>query len=67
LPVVGSAFRQKANEVKRTELLIFIRPLVVRDSREAGEVTDEFRRRLRKPTPLTRREIHRRDFDRVVR
>lgn len=46
IPLVGNAFQQKTNGIRRTELLIFIQPRVVRDINEARAVTDEYRRQL---------------------
>lgn len=69
LPYVGSAFRSKETLISRTELVIFIRPTVVRDAQEARAVTDEFRNRLNLPTlQPTRGDRHyRRDLDRAIR
>lgn len=51
IPVLGNAFRDRTDRVERTELIIFIRPRIIRDVQEARSVTDEFRRKLdfRKP------------------
>ncbi len=46
IPVLGAAFRQKNDAVSRTELIMFIRPRVIRDMNEARQVTAEFRRQL---------------------
>ncbi|WP_217639966.1 type II secretion system secretin GspD [Palleronia marisminoris] len=46
VPVVGGLFRDRRDRLDRTELLIFVRPHVLRDAREARSVNDEFRRRL---------------------
>lgn len=46
IPVIGNAFRNKTDTIERTELVIFIRPKVVRNVQEARSVNDEFRRRL---------------------
>ena len=46
IPVLGNAFKNKTDTIKRTELIIFIRPRIVRNVREARSVTDEFRRKL---------------------
>lgn len=46
IPVVGNAFRNKTDTIERTELVIFIRPRVVRNVNEARSVNDEFRKRL---------------------
>jgi len=46
IPLVGNAFRNKTDTIERTELVIFIRPKVVRNVQEARSVNDEFRKRL---------------------
>lgn len=51
-PIVGPLFRQVEDTSKRTELLIIITPKVVRDSVEAWEVTNEYRRKLSTPSSL---------------
>jgi general secretion pathway protein D len=56
VPFLGNAFRQKTNAIGRTELIIFIRPRVIRDLHEARRVTDEFRRELNVQAPRVRRE-----------
>ena len=55
IPILGAAFRQKENAVARTELVIFIRPRVIRDMNEARRVTDEFRKELSVEAPRVRR------------
>jgi general secretion pathway protein D len=55
IPLLGNAFRQKRNFIKRTELLIFIRPRVIRSTEEARRVTDEFRKQLGVQAPRVRR------------
>lgn len=55
IPGVGLAFRNKTNAVSRTELIIFIRPRVMRDRDEARRVTAEFRRQLEIRLPRVRR------------
>jgi general secretion pathway protein D len=55
IPVLGSAFRNKSNAVNRTELIIFIRPRVIRDVNEARRVTAEFRKELSIQAPRVRR------------
>ncbi len=69
LPVVGSAFRVKETEIDRTELVIFLRPLVVRNDDEARQVTDEFQSRINMDELMkTRGNRHyRRDADRILR
>ncbi len=46
IPILGNAFKNKTDTISRTELIIFIRPRIVRNVREARQVTDEFRRNL---------------------
>jgi general secretion pathway protein D len=46
IPVLGAAFRQKNDALSRTELIMFIRPRVIRDMNEARQVTAEFRKQL---------------------
>jgi len=46
IPILGAAFRQKNDTLSRTELIMFIRPRVIRDMNEARQVTAEFRRQL---------------------
>jgi general secretion pathway protein D len=55
IPIVGTAFRNKSNAVSRTELIIFIRPRVIRDVNEARRITAEFRKELRVQAPRVRR------------
>jgi general secretion pathway protein D len=56
IPFVGTAFRNKSNAISRTELIIFIRPRVIRDVNEARRVTAEFRKELSVQAPRVRRE-----------
>ena len=52
IPVLGHLFKSQSAKAERTELLILITPHVVRDPREAREVTEQLRRRLRTVVPL---------------
>lgn len=69
LPVVGSLFKNKTDNIDRTELFIAITPQVVRDPRQIRNITDEFRDRLNLTTrpqrggPPDRRE----NIDRLTR
>ncbi len=69
IPVVGTMFGQKSDTIDKTELVIFIRPSVVRDVVEARDVTEEFRSRIvvgpLRPTKGTRH--YERDLDRIAR
>ncbi|MGE0008772.1 MAG: type II secretion system protein GspD [Parvibaculaceae bacterium] len=54
IPLIGNAFRSKTNDMARTELLIFIRPRVIRDLSEARRITREFREQLSIEAPRVR-------------
>ncbi len=56
VPIIGAAFRQKTSNVSRTELIIFIRPRVIRDMDEARRITKEFRSELSIQAPRVRRK-----------
>jgi general secretion pathway protein D len=43
IPLIGSAFKRKTDETARTELLILIKPHVMRNLEEAQEITEEFK------------------------
>jgi general secretion pathway protein D len=47
LPVVGDVFAQTDKSIKRTELIIFIRPQIIRDGKDAHFVAEEVRTKLR--------------------
>ncbi|QIA22027.1 type II secretion system secretin GspD [Mesorhizobium sp. AA22] len=55
IPIIGNAFKNKTDSIGRTELIIFIRPRVVRDIAEAREVTAEFRGKISLQTPIQMR------------
>jgi general secretion pathway protein D len=55
VPILGNLFKNKTDKIVRTELIIFIRPRVIRDINEARDVTDEFRGKLNFETALTPR------------
>ncbi len=68
LPLLGNAFKQKDNQIAKTELIIIITPHVIRNLEEARAVTDEFRRELssvsrKGPQPRTFEETIRRTFE----
>jgi general secretion pathway protein D len=44
---IGNAFANQDHQKSRTELIIFIRPTIVRDSQDAHTVAEELRSRLR--------------------
>ncbi len=47
IPLLGSAFRSTTDTNRRTELLIFITPHVIRNMQEARDITDYLKERLR--------------------
>ena len=47
IPKVGDLFSHQSTNVVRTELIIFIRPQVIRDAVDASFVAEEFRTKLR--------------------
>jgi len=47
LPLVGSAFGTTGNSDVRTELIIFIRPQIIRDGADAAAVAEELRSKMR--------------------
>jgi general secretion pathway protein D len=51
IPMLGNAFGTKDDQINRTELLIIIRPRVVRDSEDARRATDEYRSRIKSEAP----------------
>ncbi|MGA7718866.1 MAG: type II secretion system protein GspD, partial [Bradyrhizobium sp.] len=44
---IGNAFSTQDNTKSRTELIIFIRPQIIRDSMDAHTVAEEMRSKLR--------------------
>ncbi|MFK4513485.1 general secretion pathway protein D [Bradyrhizobium japonicum] len=47
IPGLGDAFGHQSNTTQRTELIIFIRPQIIRDGSDAHVVAEELRSRLR--------------------
>ena len=52
MPVLGSLFGVKGRDSTRTELLVFLTPRVIRDWRDARDVSSELSSRMRSLTPL---------------
>ncbi|MFF8801543.1 MULTISPECIES: type II secretion system secretin GspD [unclassified Methylobacterium] len=52
LPVVGPAFRNRVDERVRTELIVFIRPKVIRGTAEADRIAEDFRQQLKAMMPI---------------
>jgi general secretion pathway protein D len=47
IPVLGDAFGHQSNSTQRTELIIFIRPQIIRNGSDAHIVAEELRSKLR--------------------
>jgi general secretion pathway protein D len=47
IPGVGNAFGSKSNSVARTELILFIRPQIIRDGADASVIAEELRSKMR--------------------
>jgi general secretion pathway protein D len=47
IPLLGNAFSQKDNSIIRTELIMFIRPQIIRDGADASQVAEELRSKMR--------------------
>jgi general secretion pathway protein D len=62
IPMLGNAFGTKDDQINRTELLIIIRPRVMRDSEDARRATDEYRSRIKSDAP--RSQMGRNKIDR---
>jgi general secretion pathway protein D len=60
IPIVGELLGGNARGLKRTELIVFIRPQVIRDSRDARDVAEELRSRLKSLAPSPRGDHSRR-------
>ena len=69
IPVLGTAFRTKQDQLNRSELLLIIRPRIVRDSEDAQRATEEYRSRIQWEPPHSQmgRSKLDRDLGRVLR
>lgn len=56
IPLVGNLFRTTDNSASRTELLVLIKPQVVRNQEDARAVTEELRRKLPAIFPVAEEE-----------
>ena len=52
LPVIGQAFRNRIDERVRTELIVFIRPKVIRGTAEADRIAEDFRQQFKAMMPV---------------
>ena len=59
LPVIGSAFRTDTRSGKKTELLIFLRPYIINNSRDMSDLADALKQRLDKFGPQPKVAIDR--------
>jgi general secretion pathway protein D len=48
IPLFGNIFRTRDNSARRTELIIFLTPRIVRSAQDASEVTTELRAKMRR-------------------
>jgi general secretion pathway protein D len=46
IPILGNIFKNKTNSIVRTELIIFIRPRIIRNTAESSSVMSEFKSRF---------------------
>ncbi|MBY0226284.1 MAG: type II secretion system secretin GspD [Hyphomicrobium sp.] len=69
IPLVGNLFKNKDDEIARTELMIAITPHIVNDERQTAAIAAEFRDRLNFNTRPQRETLpdHREQFDRLSR
>ncbi|OYW53349.1 MAG: type II secretion system protein GspD [Hyphomicrobium sp. 32-62-53] len=69
IPLIGNLFKNKDDEIARTELMIAITPHIVNDERQTGAIAAEFRDRLNFNTRPQRETLpeHREQFDRLAR
>jgi general secretion pathway protein D len=69
VPVFGTLFKNKTDQIARTELLVAITPRIVKDAAQSRGITEEFRARINLTTrpqrdgPPDRRE----QVDRIIR
>ena len=52
LPLIGPAFRNRSDLRARTELIVFIRPKVIRGIAEADRIADDFRQQFKAMMPI---------------
>jgi general secretion pathway protein D len=67
IPIFGNAFKQKEDAIGKTELIIFIRPRIVRDVYEARDVTAEFRRQMNFGSAIQQRRGGANEFQQNVK
>ncbi len=50
IPIIGAAFRSKANKTSQSELMVFITPHILLDEESVTKITDEQRAKLSDPS-----------------
>ena len=55
IPILGELFKSTDKELERGELLVMIRPIVIRNHNEALDATNELRSKLLSLTPLSQK------------
>ena len=66
MPLIGPFMGSTTNTKTRTELMVFVRPQVIRNTVEARQVTDEFRSQLGRLFKVDRSSKWRQKFDEDV-
>jgi general secretion pathway protein D len=56
LPVVGPLFGTRTTDIRRTELLILLRPRIVQSTQDARDMTNELRSKMQGLLPVVHRE-----------
>jgi len=54
LPLVGGLFGTQTTQQDRSEVIVLLTPTIIRDPREARDLTDEYSRRFRSMEPINR-------------
>jgi general secretion pathway protein D len=52
IPLLGSLFRSRTDELMRTELIVLITPRVIANGDDAKRVSEQYRKRFRSLQPL---------------
>src|SRR3546814_6249962 len=58
IPVIGGLFGQQTSGTGRSEVIILLTPVIIRNPEDARDLTDEYSRRFRAMEPLNRSEEH---------
>ena len=69
IPILGSVFREKNDDLEKTELLILLKPYVMRNQDEARKITEEFKHEFVERVLDQRDQLQsiEKDFNRIVR